>query len=249
MMLHNSPGALTMPFEDDFDRAGSSGGMVGPKDGAEPPTVATTHLVGDGSAEASLETDAAEIDEELGPSWTQVGTHAWHIEDGWLCGSNAHNHGVWLNKVLPVNARIEWEAKSDSNDGDLKAELWGDGKSAATGISYTNATSYLTILGGWHNTLHVLARLNEHGSDRREIRIDKDSDDPRQKPVARGQIYRFKVERSDGKTIRWSIDGVDMLNWADQKPLGGIGHDHFGFNDWEVKVCFDNVKITPLTSM
>ena len=26
----------------------------------------------------------------------------------------------------------------------------------------------------------------------------------------------------------------------------GVGHDHFGFNDWEVKVCFDNVKVTPL---
>ena len=29
-------------------------------------------------------------------------------------------------------------------------------------------------------------------------------------------------------------------------PLAGVGHDHFGFNDWEAKVCFDNVRVTPL---
>ena len=28
--------------------------------------------------------------------------------------------------------------------------------------------------------------------------------------------------------------------------FAGQGHDHFGFNEWEAKVCFDNVKVTPL---
>ena len=32
--------------------------------------------------------------------------------------------------------------------------------SAASGVSYNDATSYLTIFGGWKNTLHVLARIN-----------------------------------------------------------------------------------------
>jgi hypothetical protein len=31
-------------------------------------------------------------------------------------------------------------------------------------------------------------------------------------------------------------------------PLRGAGHDHFGFNNWQVKVCFDNLKIVPLPS-
>jgi hypothetical protein len=210
---------------------------------------ATASIVqhGDASADAS-DVDAAEPD-DLGPNWSQAGTRAWHIENGWLCGSNVHNHGVWLNKILPVNARIEFDAKSDSEDGDLKTEVWGDGKSAATGVSYTNATSYLVVFGGWHNTFHVIARLNEHGLDRKEIKVDKESDDPKQKPVSRGQGYHFKVERNDGKTVRWSIDGVEMLTFPDDKPLAGIGHDHFGFNDWEVKVCFDNVKVTPISSM
>jgi hypothetical protein len=221
-----SPNIMTAPFEDNFDRAGAAP--------AEPVSSSS-------SAEASAATGSS-----LGPAWSQAGTDVWHIENGRLCGSNAHNHGVWLQRTLPVNARIEFDAISDDLLGDIKAEVWGDGRSAATGISYTNATSYLTIFGGWKNTIHALARLNEHGTDRKEIKVDKTSDDPREQPVTAGQTYRFKVERTDGKTVRWSVNGVEYLTYPDPQPLAGIGHDHFGFNDWEAKVCFDNVKVTPL---
>jgi hypothetical protein len=182
----------------------------------------------------------------LGPNWVQIRSSAWRVEGGKLCVQNAHNHPVWLNRTLPVNARIEFDATGYTDDGDLKAEVWGDGTSYATGTSYTNATSYLTVLGGWKNTIHTLARLNEHGTDRKEIHVDKDSDDPRQRPAQKGQTYHFKIERTDGKTVRWSVDGVDMVSFADPAPLAGQGHDHFGFNEWEAKVCFDNVKVTPL---
>jgi hypothetical protein len=173
-------------------------------------------------------------------------TDAWRIENGQLCAENAHNHGVWLNKVLPVNARIEYDAIALTDNGDLKSEVWGDGKSYATSTSYTMATSYLAILGGWKNSFHVLARLNEHGADRKEIHVDKDSDDPRQRAVVRGQRYQFKIERTDGKAIRMSVNGVEYFSWTDPAPLAGQGHDHLGFNEWESKVCFDNVKVTPL---
>ena len=181
-----------------------------------------------------------------GPDWVATAPNIWRLEGGRLCGDHAHNHGIWLKRALPANAHIEFDAVSDSTDGDLKAEYWGDGRSYATALSYTNATSYLTIFGGWHNKFHVLARINEHGNDRKEITVDPRSDDPREKPAIAGQIYRFKVERADGKTIRWWIDGNEMLSFPDSAPLSGPGHDHFGFNDWEVKVCFDNVRVVPL---
>lgn len=195
---------------------------------------------------ASAMPSAAAPGSDLGPDWTQAGTSAWHIENGRLCGQGAKNHGVWLNRVLPVNARIEFDAISDSPDGDLKAEVWGDGRSAATSVSYTNATSYLVIFGGWSNKFHVLARINEHGNDRKEIKVDTTSDDPKQRPVMAGQIYHFKIERTDGKTVRWFVDDVELHSFADAQPLVGAGHDHFGFNNWNVKVCFDNVRVTPL---
>jgi hypothetical protein len=216
------PDLLKAPFEDSFDRAAAA------TPSATPPSTAAS--VGD-----------------LGPDWMATLSGVWRLEAGRLCGERARNHGVWLKRVLPVNVRIEFDAVSDSPDGDLKAEYWGDGRSYATALSYTNATSYLTIFGGWHNKFHVLARIDEHGNDRKQITVDPNSDDPREKPVVAGQLYHFKVERTDGKTVKWWVDGNEMLSFPDTAPLAGPGHDHFGFNDWDVKVCFDNVRIVPLS--
>lgn len=220
-----SPPADVMktPFEDAFEKAGPPVGVAG-AEGA--PAVAVAY--------------------EPSDDWIPTAPGIWHVEQGRLCGEHAKNHGIWLKRTLPVNARIEFDAISSSPDGDLKAEYWGDGRSYATALSYTNATSYLTIFGGWHNKYHVLARINEHGNDRKEITVDPNSDDPREKPAVAGQIYHFKVERTDGKTVKWSVDGVEMLSYPDPAPLTGLTHDHFGFNDWDVRVCFDNVKVVPL---
>jgi hypothetical protein len=214
---------LKTVFEDDFERPAAQSGLA-----------ASDAQPGSGGG----------IDP--GPEWIATAPGIWRIEGGRLCGEHARNHAMWLKRVLPTNARIEFDAVSQTPEGDLKAEYWGDGRSFATAASYTNATSYLTIFGGWHNKYHVLARQNEHGADRKEITVDPNSDDPREKPVVAGQIYRFKVERTDGKTVRWWVDGNEMLSWADTTPLAGAGHDHFGFNDWDAKVCFDNVKVVPL---
>ena len=182
---------------------------------------------------------------ELGPDWVTL-SPTWKITNGRLCARGARNKGVWLQRRLPVNARIEFDAFAESADGDIKAELWGDGVSGATSSSYTNATSYLTILGGWKNTKHVLARLNEHGADRLEIDVDPTSDDERMRAIATGQAYHFKVERADGKKVEWSVNGVVYFDLADREPLSGAGHEHLGFNDWDAPVCFDNLKVTPL---
>jgi hypothetical protein len=182
---------------------------------------------------------------ELGPDWNPT-SNVWKIRDGALCATNARNHPVWLKRRLPTNARIEFDATSSSPDGDLKVEVWGDGRSFATSTSYSNATSYILVFGGWKNSLHVLARLDEHKNDRLVIKIDPDSDDPREHPVSEGQTYRFKIERVDGRTLRWFVDDLELHALSDRDPLAGPGHEHFAFNDWSVPVCFDNLTITPL---
>ncbi|HKQ71493.1 MAG TPA: hypothetical protein VJT73_19245 [Polyangiaceae bacterium] len=181
----------------------------------------------------------------VGPDWVATGGD-WRVDSGRLCVKGAKNHGAWLARTLPTNVRIEFDAVSSSPDGDIKAEIFGDGTSAASGVSYNDATSYLTIFGGWKNTFHVLARLNEHASDRPEIKIAPGSDDERARPVSPGQVYHFKIERTDGKTITWWVGDMLMFKFADPEPLKGPGHDHLGFNDWDVPVCFDNVKVAPL---
>src|SRR6185437_10765786 len=181
---------------------------------------------------------------ELGPDWNTL-SPAWKIQNGKLCVRGARNRGAWLNRRIPVNARIEFDAYAESSDGDIKVELWGDGMSGATANSYTNATSYVAILGGWKNTKHVLARINEHAPDRLEIDVDPQNDDERMRAVAPGQPYHFKVERADGRKVEWSVNGSVYFDLTDKEPLEGPGHEHFGFNDWDAPVCFDNLKITP----
>lgn len=250
-----SIGVMTSAFTDDFERSARPADASASRTTAKALLDASARGVGDGGGDSGADagseggSDEGAADEEvstLGPDWVTSKKSAWRIEKGKLCGTGARNHGVWLQRTLPVNARIEFDAMTEDTDGDLKAELWGDGRSFATGASYTNATSYLTIYGGWKNTIHALARLNEHGKDRKEVAVDKDSDDPRQHPVSAHQSYRFKIERSDGHTIRWWVNDTEMFTFDDPQPLAGLGHDHFGFNDWDVKVCFDNVKVTPL---
>jgi hypothetical protein len=185
--------------------------------------------------------------DELGRDYYATGS-AFHLDRGRLCVKGARNHPLWLRHRLPINARIEVEAEAASPDGDIKLEAWGDGQAAAARISYTDATSYVAILGGWKNRYHVLARLDEHASDRHEVVLEPGSDDPRAQPVEAGHRYRLKLERTDGHTVRFWADDVEISSFDDRQPLIGVGHDHFAFNDWETPVCFDHLVVEPLPS-
>jgi hypothetical protein len=228
--------------------AASPGNTVPPAAPAPPPAAAP---VAPGSSPAA---DDPALDgpfndafdrAELGPAWRSTGP-AWTLSEGRLCGENARNHPVWLARRLPTNASIEFDATSFSPNGDIKAEFWGDGRSSASGQSYTDATSYLTIFGGWQNRFHVLARIDEHAPDRREIKLEPGQADFTRSTVVPERVYQFQVERRDGRTVRWRVDGQEILTYRDAQPLTGPGHEHFGFNDWQVRVCFDNLRVLPV---
>jgi hypothetical protein len=181
----------------------------------------------------------------LGSTWRLTGA-GWRLAEGQICGEGARNHPAWLARKLPVNARIEFDAVSRSKDGDIKVEVWGDGARFASSVSYDDATSYVVIFGGWKNRHHVLARLDEHGEDRKVVDLVDDGRTVRTQKVEPQKAYRFAIERRDGKSVTWSVDGETIHTFEDAEPLMGEGHDHFGFNNWEVQVCFDNLSITPL---
>lgn len=183
--------------------------------------------------------------EALGPDWNPTSA-AWKLEEGKLCARNARNHPIWYRPRLPRNARIAFDAISNSPDGDIKVEAWGDGTSAASGTTYDDATSYILVLGGWRNSLHVLARMNEHATSRRELRLLPGSEDPKNQPIVEGKSYHVEIERSDGHTVRLFVDDTEIHSLDDPMPLFGSGHEHFAFNDWAVPVCFDDLLITPL---
>jgi hypothetical protein len=171
---------------------------------------------------------------DLGDAWNNTGGN-YSIRDGALKVEGARNKPLWLRRRLPHDVVIELDAKSDSPDGDIKVEVFGDGVSKAESVSYT-ATSYVVIFGGWRNSRNVLARLNEHGDDRVVGAEYK---------VVPGQTYHMKIERRGGTIVIW-IDGRKIASMTDPEPLSGPGHDHFGFNNWQAPLTFDNLRVNPL---
>ncbi|MDB4967504.1 MAG: hypothetical protein JWN44_3193 [Myxococcales bacterium] len=168
----------------------------------------------------------------LGAEWSATGGN-WRIADGEVVIDHGYNHPLWLKRPIPDDAVIELDAWSNDDVGDLKVEAWGDGRSYAQTVSYA-ATSYLFVFGGWHNQISVIARMDEHGSDRRP-RTDL--------RVVKGKKYHWRIARKGGH-IDWQVDGKPFLTFDDPSPLHGAEHRYFGFNDWEAELHFDNLKIS-----
>jgi hypothetical protein len=172
--------------------------------------------------------------QDLGDAWNNTGG-SYSIRDGKLRIKGARNKPLWLRRTLPRDVRVELDVRSDSPEGDIKLELFGDGVSKAETVSYT-ATGYVVIFGGWNNSLNVLARMNEHGEDRAVGPAYK---------VVQGKTYPMKIERR-GATIKVWVADHELLSMTDPNPLEGIGQDHFGFNNWQSELWFDNLRIHPL---
>jgi hypothetical protein len=172
---------------------------------------------------------------ELGAAWNATST-AYRIAGGKLEVSGAYNHPAWLRRPLPANAVIDLDVVAKSPAGDIKVEMYGDGESFDPDKGSYDSTGYVLIFGGWHNTLSVICRMEEHGAGRKAERDDV--------KVLPGQHYHFTITRKGG-AIDWAIDGHPFLAWTDPQPLAGPTHEYFAVNDWESDVTFDNLHIRP----
>ena len=171
----------------------------------------------------------------LGDAWKNTGGSAYEIVNGSLKAKGAHNKPLWLTKKLPRNARVEFTARSESPAVDIKVEVYGDGRSFAKQASYT-ATSYVVILGGWNNSRSIIARMDEHGEDRKVRKEPKGE---------KGKKYSFSITRK-GPTFEWNLDGAPFLELTDPSPLEGEGHEYFAINNWESEVYFDDLAVWDL---
>lgn len=191
------------------------------------------------STGGTLVYEATFDDGTIGAEWTQsepdLGWKAgtWTIVDGRLEARDIHNAALWLQTPLPERVRIEFDARALSDEGDVKAEVFGDGR--------THQSGYILIHGGWKNSINTIARQDEHGEDRKEDRrcagrkgrvmcVEPDVD------------YKWTIERTDGE-LRWYLDGVLFLTYDDAHPVQGR---HFAFNNWEAPVRYDNLRIYDL---
>ncbi|QDG54331.1 hypothetical protein FIV42_27370 [Persicimonas caeni] len=166
------------------------------------------------------------------PEWErgqgEDGVGKWRVEDGAVIGVDIKNDPLWLKQELPDKARIEFDVTALSSVGDIKVEVFGDGVKHESG--------YILIFGGWKNTLDVIARLDEHGKDRKARNTHG---------VVPGHTYNMAIERTDS-TLHWFVNGKHFMTYEDPQALTGDGHRHFAFNIWSAPVKFDNVKVYDL---
>jgi hypothetical protein len=175
---------------------------------------------------------------QLGPDWLATDPAAVTLADSSLVVQGTHNHPLWLRRPIPDEAIIEFDAWTDSPEGDIKVEVYGDGRSfhqGPLGAAY-EATGYVLVMGGWRNTLSAIARRREHADDR-VVR-----EQPRVEP---GRKYHWTIRRQGG-TLSWSIDGQPFLTLNDPQPLRGPGQRSFAFSGWESPVHFAHLRIRPL---
>jgi len=160
---------------------------------------------------------------ETGEAWLNR-SGRWRIEGGRLRGQNDRNEGLWLNEPLPGRVRVEFDATAESEEGDIKFEIFASEQRHQTG--------YIVIMGGWRNTVSIIARLDEHGDDRLEAGLS----------AQKGRSYHFTVVRTDN-ALRWYVNGKLALQFRDEEPLRG---SYFAFSDWTAPVAFDNFKVFQL---
>lgn len=174
---------------------------------------------------------------ELGPDWNATG-EGYALVNGALNAQGAHNRPLWLRRALPRDAVIELDAWSTSPDGDLKVELYGDGKSYDPNKGGYTSTSYVAVMGGWKNSKSQIARLDEHGKDIASRPSPK---------VEPNKKYHWKFVRKGGR-LDWFVDDMEtpFLTLEDPQPLEGPGHAHLAIGNWETDTWFDNLRITPL---
>ncbi len=180
----------------------------------------------------------------LGPDYVNTGG-PYRLEHGRLVFENAHNHPLWLQRRLPDDLRVDLDVTPLSAEGDVKVELYGDGKSHESDeavrqdLQYTD-TGYLFIFGGWHNQLSTLVKEREHA-----WQYDPSVPRRRDVPAEPGRTYHWTIFKRGGH-LAWFMDGRIILSWDNPAPLHGEGHDRFCFTGWEAGAAYANLRIAPL---
>lgn len=183
---------------------------------------------------------------ELGPEWHAT-SEVYKLVNGAVSAQGAFNRPLWLRRALPRDAVIELDVWSTSPEGDIKVELYGDGRSFDKDKGSYLSTGYVAVMGGWQNTKSQLARLDEHGADLVSRKGPK---------VEAGRRYHWKFVRR-GATLEWYVQqiGADgrpegelalFLSYEDPRPLEGPEHQFFAINNWQTDTWFDNLRIAPL---
>ena len=171
-----------------------------------------------------------ELGSQLDPAILASVAGSWRVEGGTLRSLGEENrYPLWIQRRIPDSFEVEFEMMGkDLPDG--KLEFCGDGVRHESG--------YVSILGGWGNTLAVIAKEDEHESGRTRKKGKWETE----------RWYHWKIRRSlhgGSGLIEWFLDGRPFLQRTDKKPLKGPGHDRLAFNNWKTDLSIRNIRVRP----
>ena len=185
--------------------------------------------------------------ERLDPQvWHNTGGEAtWSLQSGVIRSDGATNRPLWLmSPRLQSHVRVEFKARTLSEQGELRFEIFGDGEHHESG--------YVLVFGAWGHMAHIIARMDEHWSDAGatgvELTEQARSMTLKDVTVEPGRWYAMSIVRTDAE-LRWFVDGELLLSYLDPEPLSGVGHDHFGISSWSSSVEVTNLRVVPLQGL
>jgi len=125
----------------------------------------------------------------LGDAWWSNGGH-WRIVDGQVYSPGVGNNPLWLKARLPPDVRVEFDVRSEGPDGDIKWEMYGDGRNHSTG--------YVFLFGAWRNRESRICKLDEHALTQDEARAQLAAT---ARPYPRQMDF---IEALSAPFVRWS---------------------------------------------
>ena len=187
-------------------RAGHRGQPAGSGAGAFRPAAASTTVIAPGTGFSDDFNRA-----ELGLNYFATGAY-WRIVNGELLLAGGEEQPAVARAALPDNVQVDFDARSESPDGDVKCEIFGDG--------YSHASGYILIFGGWNNTITAMRGWTSTGPV------------PAIFPNPLPNDGRVRVERHDigwsrgrlpldhpapGRDLTWQLDGQPVLEIIDHE--------------------------------
>ena len=185
---------------------------------------------------------------ELGPDWLNTGA-PYRIENGRLVFEMAHNHPLWLNRTLPRDLQIDFDCTALSPAGDVKVELFGDGRSFESEPDDVRSATRSTRRPDTSSSSAAGTTSSRRWSKQQEHSWQYDKKAYRAAPTCRCRragpyhwtITRTRIRRL-GAHLDWKLDGQPFIAWDDPHPLDGPGHDHFAFEGWESPIACGDLE-------
>jgi len=172
----------------------------------------------------------------LSANWRQK-AGVWHCASGSLTSKEAFVKGVgdgdwgcWLARTLPQRVRVEFDAHIIARGGVVCVEL--DADPAPDGGTSPSGTGYVLIFGDTGGKSGIQRGMRQLGS------LGGGGVQPRP-----GDVHHMVVQRTDGQTLEWFVDGQLHLRAVDSAPKSG---GWLGFRHQEGAVSYDNLKIFDL---